>query len=513
MASSPMEAFTPVDEHSIRSFSPHYNPETSRIDSIDVIKGIAVLLGLFVSVYVWGGFSDGMQFQLLSKTKGSRHIIYVIISFFLEGKMRGLISLVFGAGMILFMVKPHAGSPVHTAELLVRRNMWLILFGLFNAFVFLWPRDILFHLGIMGLLLYPFCRMNARGLMIAVILVSLIGVGKNYWYFADDQKAYKKYLVVATLEKKFSKDSAARMNTKDSLLFKKTATGKLGVEDSIANKKMADSLAKKAGDTLTRKQNDEKQAWEGIAKKFTYDGKKDSANTKELQANSYVKNWNHLLEQIKSQESVWFYRNGVWEFAAIMLLGMFLFKLGFFNGRFSQGQYFMMAVTGILLGLFCGWYRLHYYHVAILDYTAYVKTKTLPHILLWPIERAFMVFGIAAKIMWVIQTGMFKRITSVFADIGKLALTNYLLQSIFLSVFFYGYGMGYYARVSQFKLYFLVAEICLAQIVFSVFWCRYFYVGPAEWLLRSLMYKRKIPFSRKANETSLNQEQSLKTVI
>lgn len=513
MASSPMEAFTSVDEHSIKTFSPHYHPGTSRIESLDVIKGIAVLFGLFISVYIWGGFSEGMQFQLLSKTKGSRHIVYVVISFFLEGKMRGLISLVFGAGMILFMVRPHAGSPVQTAELLVRRNMWLMLFGLFNAFIFIWPQDILFHLGIMGLLLFPFCRMKVRGLMIAVILISLIGMGKNYWYFADDQKAYKKYLVVAALEKKFSKDSTARMNTKDSLLFKKAQAGKLSVADSTANKKVADSLAKKAGDTLTRKQNDEKQAWEGIAKKFTYDGKKDSANNKEIQANSYVKNWNHLLQQIKSRESGWFYRNGVWEFAAIMLLGMFLFKLGFFTGRYSQGQYFMMAVLGILLGLFCGWFRLHFQNSSILDYTTYVKTKTLPHILLWPFERVFMVFGIAAKIMWVVQAGMFKRITSVFADIGKLALTNYLLQSLILSIFFYGYGMGYYARVSQYKLYFLVAEICLVQIVFSVFWCRYFYVGPAEWLLRSLMYKKKIPFSRNANETSLNQDPSLNTVI
>jgi uncharacterized protein len=513
MAASPTEAFTPVDQHSINAFSPHYHPVTARIESLDVIKGMAVLLGLFVSVYTWGGFSDGMQFQLISKAKGSRHVIYVAISFLLEGKMRGLISLVFGAGMILFMVRPHAGSPVQTAELLVRRNMWLILFGLFNAFVFLWPRDILFHLGIMGLLLFPFCRMNARGLLIAVILVSLIGMGKNYWYFADDQKAYKKYLVVEALEKKFSKDSAARMQTKDSLLFKKAEAGKLSAADSTANQKMADSLAKKAGDTLTRKQNDEKQAWEGIAKKFKYDGKTDSSNNKEVQANSYVKNWNYLLPQIKSRESGWFYRNGVWEFAAIMLLGMFLFKLGFFTGRYSRGQYFMMAVAGILLGLFCAWYRLHFHNTAILDYTAYVKTKTLPHILLWPFERVFMVFGIAAKIMWVLQAGIFKRITSVFADIGRLALTNYLMQSLILSIFFYGYGMGYYGRVGQFKLYFLVAEICLTQIVFSVFWCRYFYTGPAEWLLKSLMYKKKIPFSRKANEKSLNQDPSLNTVI
>ncbi len=124
-----------------------------------------------------------------------------------------------------------------------------------------------------------------------------------------------------------------------------------------------------------------------------------------------------------------------------------------------------------------------------------------------------MVFGIAAKIMWVVQSGMFKKITSVFADVGKLALTNYLLQSLILSIFFYGYGMGYYARISQFRLYFIVAEICLVQVVFSVFWLRYFYSGPAEWLLKSLMYKKKIPFIRKTDESTLNQGQHLNPVI
>jgi uncharacterized protein len=365
----------------------------------------------------------------------------------------------------------------------------------------------------MGLLLFPFCRMNARGLMIVIILISIIGVGKNYWYFKDDQKAYKKFLVVQSLEKKFSKDSAARMNTKDSLLFKKAVAGKWSVDDSTYNKKINDSLAKKSGDTLTRKQNDEKQAWEGIAKKFTYDGKKDSAFSKEIQEHSYAKNWNTLLPLIKSRESSWFYRNGVWEFSAIILLGMFLFKQGFFNGRFSQGQYFMMAVVGMLIALICAWYRFHFFQTAIIDYTDFVKTKAIPHTFLWPFERAFMVFGIAAKIMWVIQTGKFRIITSVFSDIGKLALTNYLFQSIMLSVFFYGYGMGYFGRVSQYKLYFLVAEICIIQIVFSVMWRRYFYTGPAEWLLRSLMYKKKLPFTRKENETTMDQEKSLNTVI
>ena len=513
MASPQTGAGSSTDAISLKTLSPHYSPDQTRIISLDVIKGIAVLLALLVSIYAWGGLSDGLQNKLIGNARGWHFRIFAVISLLLEGKMRALISLAFGAGMILFLVSPHEGLGIRNGELLVRRNMWLMGFGLFNAFVFLWPQDILFHLGIMGLLLFPFPRMSTRGLMLAVVLLVLIGAGKNYWYFADDQKAYNKYLVTQALEKKFSKDSATRMNTKDSTLFNKRRPGVAGVADSTANSKIADSLAKKAGDTLTWKEKDDKQSWEGTAKKFTYDGKKDSANMKSVQITTYGKLWNYLLPQIKSRESRWFYKNGVWEFATMILLGMFLFKTGFFNGRFSQKQYFMMIVMGIGLGLLCGWYRIYFHHAAVLDYTNYVKTRSIPHTILWPFERALIAFGIAAKVVWVIQTGMFKRITSMLADVGKLALTNYLLQSLFLSIFFYGYGMGYYGRLGQFRLYFLVAEICLVQVVFSVLWMRYFHTGPAEWLLRSLMYKRKIPFSRKADDGALKQEQSLPTVI
>ena len=513
MATPQQEAVTKIDEISIKAFSSHYQPGSPRIASLDAIKGVAVLFGLIISIYVWGGFSDGMQNQLIGQSNGIRHSIYVLASFFFEGKMRGLISLAFGAGMILFLLKSHPASSVSNGELLVRRSMWLMVFGVVNAFVFLWPQDVLFHLGIMGLLLFPFPRMNTRWLFISVVIISLIGVGKNYWYFADDQKAYGKYVVIQKLEKKFSADSAARMKTKDSSLFKKRQAGAAGVNDSIANSKINDSLAKKAGDTLTRKQKDEKQAWEGIAKRYKYEAKNDSGNIKALQANSYSKNWDQILQQSKNRESTWFYQNGVWEFAALILLGMFLFKIGFFSGRFSQGQYMIMATSFIILGLLCAWYRLHFQKVSITDYTLFVKTRAAPSSLLWPFERAFLVTGIAAKIVWATQSRMFSRFYSIFVDVGRLALTNYLMQSVFLSIFFYGYGMGYFARIGHYKLYFLVAEVCVVQIVFSVFWLRYYYFGPAEWLLTSLMYKKKMPFRRKETETELFQEQPLPSAI
>ena len=48
-----------------------------------------------------------------------------------------------------------------------------------------------------------------------------------------------------------------------------------------------------------------------------------------------------------------------------------------------------------------------------------------------------------------------------------MALTNYLLQSIACTLFFTGFGMGYFGKLDQYQLYIVVFEIWIAQVVFS----------------------------------------------
>ena len=95
--------------------------------------------------------------------------------------------------------------------------MWLMAFGLINAFILLWPGDILFQLGAMGILLYPFHRMKPKGLLIAAIVCTLIYCGKQYWVYADEQDDYKKFKAVEKVEERFKTDSASRAKS-DSVL-------------------------------------------------------------------------------------------------------------------------------------------------------------------------------------------------------------------------------------------------------------------------------------------------------
>ena len=221
--------------------------------------------------------------------------------------------------------------------------------------------------------------------------------------------------------------------------------------------------------------------------------KKDDGEKKAMRSTSYGKLWNHLLPTTQYKEAAWTYEKGIWDFAAMILLGMALLKFGFFNAQFSRSKYLLIAVAGITAGLLLGWLRLHNNQLTIQDYTKYIDKHWIPYNFFFPFEMAFTALGYASLVLWLLGTGPLNRLWRSFAYVGKMALTNYLLQSIACTLFFTGFGMGYFGRLSQYQLYIVAGEICLLQIAFSVIWLRHFYYGPAEWLLRCLMYKSWLP--------------------
>jgi uncharacterized membrane protein YeiB len=76
---------------------------------------------------------------------------------------------------------------------------------------------------------------------------------------------------------------------------------------------------------------------------------------------------------------------------------------------------------------------------------------------------------------------------SVLAPFGRMALTNYLTQSLVASTFFFGYGFGHWG-VSRVDQMLFVAVLAAAQIVFSHVWLSRFRYGPVEWLWRAVTY-------------------------
>ena len=77
--------------------------------------------------------------------------------------------------------------------------------------------------------------------------------------------------------------------------------------------------------------------------------------------------------------------------------------------------------------------------------------------------------------------------------VGQMAFTNYLMQSIICTFFFYGHGLGYYGKLYFHQIYYVVAAVWIFQLIFSSIWLRYFRFGPFEWVWRSLTYWKMQP--------------------
>ena len=75
----------------------------------------------------------------------------------------------------------------------------------------------------------------------------------------------------------------------------------------------------------------------------------------------------------------------------------------------------------------------------------------------------------------------------VLAPFGRMALTNYLTQSLVMSLVFLGHGMAMYGMGRAAQLGF-AACLLTAQIIFSHIWLSFFRYGPAEWLWRAITY-------------------------
>ncbi|MBB4130128.1 DUF418 domain-containing protein [Xanthomonas sp. 3075] len=82
------------------------------------------------------------------------------------------------------------------------------------------------------------------------------------------------------------------------------------------------------------------------------------------------------------------------------------------------------------------------------------------------------------------------------APAGRMALTNYLMQSVVCTWIFYGYGLGYFEQLPRvWQLPFALAVV-VVQVVLSRLWLRWFRFGPMEWLWRSVTYLHAPPMRR-----------------
>lgn len=196
--------------------------------------------------------------------------------------------------------------------------------------------------------------------------------------------------------------------------------------------------------------------------------------------------------RLPSLAGMWFFVTPLYTPAVtgLMMIGMGLLRLGILSGKRPPRLYADLAVLGLVGGLG-------------LTVTLYFGLEQR-----WPdrgeaVWEALAQFvgipisiGYMSLLIWIVRLGLLRPLTHALAAVGRTALSNYLLQTVLCTTFFYGYGLNYFGRIDYPGLFAVVAAVWVVNITFSLLWLRFFRFGPAEWVWRSLTYWQPQPMKK-----------------
>jgi uncharacterized protein len=425
---------------------------SERIVILDSLRGIAVLGILLMNIPGFGlPHIRVADFSINNETGLNYYAWYVFGPGFLEGSQRAIFSMLFGAGILIFISRlEKRADGLMPAELFFRRQLWLLVFGLFNAFVLLWFWDILYHYAICGMILFAFRRLKPKHLLIAAaVCLLLITIREN-------RDLYKQKAMITKGEKVLAIDTTKVK--------------------------------------LTENQKDDRTALEGFKERTKPESKKERAEKEVRQiTGNYAGLYETRSEQSARGETQAMYYFLIWDIPLFMLIGMAFFKLGILQGEAKTGLYLWMAIIGIAAGLPLSYLFLQPDIVNKFNYLIIVKQKNFEF---YEIQRLVHSIGIFGLIMLMYKSGWFKWLFFLMRPVGRMAFTNYLLQSLICGLIFYGVGFGMFGKLQRYELYYVVAAVWVFEIILSHIWMRYFSFGPFEWLWRSLTYWKKQPFRR-----------------
>ena len=107
-----------------------------------------------------------------------------------------------------------------------------------------------------------------------------------------------------------------------------------------------------------------------------------------------------------------------------------------------------------------------------------------------------MCLGLVGAAGLIVTAGVMRWAVNAVSAVGRLALSNYLLQTVVTTSLMYWWGLGWFGDLARPSQIALVLAIYGLQIPLSVLWLRVFTIGPMEWIWRSLTYLRPQPMRR-----------------
>jgi uncharacterized protein len=406
-----------------------------RITSIDTVRGVAVL-GILV-MNVIGMAYAGAAYLNPMYTGGDQPAniaLWAAAYVAVDGKMRALFAMLFGASLLLMSEGAPEGQA--TARHLARMAV-LFLIGLVHGSL-LWSGDILLPFALVGVAIWPLRNMAPARLLLCGVIALALQAAINL--------SFGMQAVQAQLAASLPDASAAAV-----------------------------------------------EAWDSL-RSATYSSPADVARETAMYRGS--------LGQILAirHEAVMFSRFFLlpFEFFAesvgLMLVGMGLYRLNWWQGGFPATNYRMVATLLVPLGWAIG---------ALLAWRFYASGFSAPAFFFTDAARVFVApmvsLGYAAALIAIVQSGAFPAAVSRLAACGRMALTNYIMASILGNLIFTGIGLNLYGQLSRPQVLGVVLGIWALQIGWSRPWLRRFRYGPFEWLWRSLARGKAQPFRGAAN--------------
>ena len=420
-----------------------------RISSLDVIRGAALLGILLMNIVGFGlplAYNDP---NIAGGADGLNFLTWQITSLFFEGTMRGLFSLLFGAGIVLMTSRAEARDPsIAVADIYFRRNLWLIAFGLVHAWLLLFPADILYRYGVVALFLFVFRKVSPKTLIVLGVLVLATTTMKDIYWNIEENNAQAAATAAQTLL-----DSGEDISDEQ--------------QDAI--------------DDWQEKLDDHEVPAEDIEEMVT------------AKQGGYFANIANNAEGIIQRQSYLLYMYTFADAAGMMLIGMALLKLGVLNAERSNRFYLTMMAVGYGVGLSVNVYEMNLLVGSNFGYVAVGQS-----FLTFELGRVPITLGHVGLVMLICRNGWLSWLTARLAAVGQMALTNYLSHSIICAFVFLGIGFSLFGELQRYQLYYVVFGIWIFQLVASPIWLRHYRFGPVEWLWRSLTYREKQPMRRTA---------------
>ncbi len=408
---------------------------SERIAALDLIRGIAILGILAVNIEGFGApWVGAISPEWNGPASNSDHIAYLITLVLFEGKMRVLLSMLFGASLVLFIGNTEAaGRNGDTVQM--RRLFWLAVIGYLH-FLFWWG-DILFTYALAGFAALVARHLPNKAMVPAALLIF------TAWH-ADGMAGSVQPILTEISLNRAQHELRSNLTTEEAEI---------------------------------KKQRDQEHR-DGLAEMAREAGS--------LPALMHYK----LTKEADFPLTVAVVTFG--ETFPLMLIGIALFRSGFFTGGWSRRRLKQMAIAGIAVG-----------GLATLGLAKFIFGQNLSPgivqaVLAWwtALPHLAMGLGYAAVLVLIAQHGTDGWLASRVSAIGKMALTNYLGCTLVFTGLFYGWGFGLIGRIPERWYLPMALGSWIVMLLASKGWLRSYRQGPVEWLWRSLTQWQLLPFRR-----------------